>query len=149
VYLVDGLSSKIFLPSFAIATAAGFSGVSYVDEARLDAYPRQADPLGWGYQCEDQSYIAAGGSLHPVSAELAGQVPVTYVDMSAELCSTMQKGTAMSQFIRVPSGAIYQVEDGTKRVVSSWGRWLEISEGASWVNVQFEFGALFEDGEPA
>ncbi len=150
VYLIDGISSKVWVPSFAIAGEAGYTGYSVVSQATLDGYTRNAINMTYGYQCGATKYIAAGGALHKIAVSQEPLYPIPFAAIDTYTCARAKVGTDATRFIRTPNnGVIFLLESGTKRPIASWTRWLEIYNGDTWTNVQPALADLIPTGAAA
>jgi hypothetical protein len=148
VFLVDGLGSRIRINSFENTDAAGYSGLTFTDAATLGGYPVAPAPLGYGLQCGTTSYVAAGGQFRAVTPATSGLFPFTYQTLDATTCAHSIIGAPAIDFIRIPSGAIYQLVDGEKRWVSA-ARLPQVNAGQGWMQVATGFAALLPTGAPA
>ncbi len=150
VFLVDGLNRRIPLPSFANSAAAGITGYATVGDTELDPYTQAQDALGFVWRCGTADYLAAGGSLHPMNPVLALAFNVVPTAVSASTCQALPKGKAASEFIRIPSGTIYQVIAGQKRPIASMTRWRQLDPtGAAQINVDAAFASTLPTGPAA
>ncbi|WP_291378010.1 hypothetical protein [Demequina sp.] len=149
IYYIDGLTQALPLSSFEISSAAGVFGYSTVAESDLAGYPTSSDYFGYGMRCDGVAHVAANGAIHEVATEDEGRWPIDFVDLDRYTCATLDRGAAMGSFVRAPNGAIYQLEDGQKRPISSWSRWLELSDGAAWVNIDNRLAAAIPTGPRA
>lgn len=147
VYLVDGVTSKVWVSSFATAAEAAYTGFTYVSQAALDGYAKNAVDMSYGYQCGTTKYLAAGGALHKIAAAQEPLYPIAFTTIDPYTCAKATFGTDATQFIRDPNtGVIFLLEAGTKRPISSWTKWLEIYNGDTWINVQPGMAALIPTG---
>jgi hypothetical protein len=149
IYYIDGLTQALPLSSFDISRAAGVFGYTTVAESDLAGYPASSEHFGYGMRCDGVGYVAANGTIHEVAADDESRWPIRFVDLDRYTCATLSRGTAMGQFIRAPHGGIYLLEDGVKKPISSWTRWLELSDGASWVNIDSRLSASIPTGPRA
>jgi len=149
VYLVNGVTDRVAFSSFDFALAAGFSSFSYSTEERIQAYPLAPQLLGYGLTCGTTSYIAGGGAVHLVSADLAPLYPFTYVPLDGFTCAKLTVGTPATSFIRIDNGTIYKLAGGQKLPVVSMNRFAAISSGATWTNVPDSFASLYSVGPSA
>ncbi len=149
VYLVNGVTNRVPFSSFDFPLAAGFTSFTYTTEERLQAYPPASQLLGYGLTCGTTSYIAGGGAVHVVSADLAPLYPFTYVALDGFTCAKLTVGAPATSFIRVDSGTIYKLSGGQKLPVLSMSRFAEISSGATWTNVPNNFAGLYPLGPSA
>jgi hypothetical protein len=147
VYLIDGVTSKVWVPSFAVAGEAGYTGFSYVSQAALDGYAKNSIDMSYGYTCGTTKYLAAGGTLHKISAAQEPLYPISFATIDPYTCAKATFGTDATRFIRDRNtGVIYLLEAGTKRPISSWAKWLEIYNGDAWINVQPGLAAMIPTG---
>lgn len=146
VWLVDGVSSKIPLTSFIEAAEAGFYGFIYAGQSRIDAYPSQAKPLSYGIVCGNKNYVAAGGSIHEVSADLLPEYPFHYTPFDLYTCGRLKIGAPATSLIRTPNGTIYYLADGAKHWISSMAQIDAVAPGQAWLNVRAEFANLIPSG---
>lgn len=149
VYLVNGVTNRVAFSSFDFALAAGFSSFSYSTEERIQAYPLEPQLLGYGLTCGTTSYIAGGGAVHLVSADLASLYPFTYIGLDGFTCAKLTVGLPATSFIRIDNGTIYKLAGGQKLPVVSMNRFAEISSGATWTNVPNSFAGLYSVGPSA
>jgi hypothetical protein len=151
VYLVDGLDKRLPLQSFDQATAAGISGYQTVaPEVLALGYPTVGVPVGYGLACGATNYVAAGGALHLVRPELLNSYPIAFTPYAASTCAALRVGAPADRFIRVPTGAIYMLDAGTKRPISSMTRFAELGgTSLNYLNVDVRFAALLPVGPAA
>lgn len=149
VYLIDGLTSKVRIPSFTVAGEAGYEGLNFVSQAALNGYTTNPVDLTYGYQCGATKYMAAGGVLHKITASQEPLFPISFVAIDGYTCAQATVGTDATRFIRTPDGVIYLLEAGIKRPVATHARWLEINGGDVWVEVQTALADLIPTGSPA
>ncbi|TAM71958.1 MAG: hypothetical protein EPN48_00490 [Microbacteriaceae bacterium] len=146
VYLINGVTSKIAMSNFAFANEAGITGFSYTTQARLDAYPLTKTLLGFGLTCGTTNYVSAAGSVHAVSSSLLPQFPFTYVALDQYACQLLTIGTPATVFIRTPDGTIFYLDGGQKHAITSMQKYLELSQGRTWMNVVPLFAAAIPSG---
>ena len=149
IYLVNGVTNKIALSSFDFTTAAGITSYTTTTQSRLDAYPLAKGLLGFGITCGTGNYVSAGGSLHAVSTALLPDYPFAYMQLDTFTCKLLKVGSAATAFIRTPDGSIYFLDAGKKRPIKTWARYLELSKGATYLNVMSRFGQLIPTGPAA
>ncbi|HEU5222606.1 MAG TPA: hypothetical protein VFU07_02865 [Candidatus Lumbricidophila sp.] len=149
VYVVNGVTNRIALSSFDFATEAGLVTFMYTQDSWLRGYPQASRELNWGITCGSVDYVAAAGSVHAVSAALKPLYPFPYTSLDAFACGILKIGAPATKFIRTPDGAIYLLDAGKKRHISSWQRWLELSRGQNWLNVVAGFAAEIPTGADA
>ncbi|MFZ4843544.1 hypothetical protein [Mycetocola saprophilus] len=147
VYLIDGAGTRVLLNSFDPAAAAGITqSVTFVSSADLNAYKVAAAPLAYGYICGANSFVAAGGTLVPVTDR--NQFPVGYTTLDPSTCAVLTKAkNPAPKFIRTGDGRIYLLDAGRKRAVDSMDRFNALGGPAvGFLNVSFDFARLIPDG---
>lgn len=149
VYFVDGVSSRVAFSSFLYPGEAGFNTFKFTSADRLNAYPLNPQLMTFGFTCDADKYVAADGALHYIPPEQYANFPLTYVEIDDFTCGQMKVGESAVNFIRLPTGSIYQLADGEKRKVPSMSRLAEINGGQGWMNVTPQFAALFPEGPEA
>jgi hypothetical protein len=146
VYLINGVTNKIPVSSFDMPVEAGFKSFTYAPSAQLAAYPTASAILGFGVTCGTTNYVAAGGSLHAVSAVLAPLYPFTYMSLDQFACQNTTVGTPATPFIRTPDGSIYYLSGGQKLPISSMARLGALGGSVGWLNVVNSFAAAIPTG---
>ncbi len=146
VYLINGVTDKIAMSNFAFANEAGIAAFSYTTQARLDAYPRAKNLLGFGLTCGTTNYVSAGGSVHAVSSSSLPQFPFTYVPLDQYTCRLLTIGAPATVFIRTPDGTIYYLNGGQKHAITSMQKYQALSQGQPWMNVVPLFASAIPSG---
>jgi len=150
VYMLDGIDTKRPLSSFDLSSAAGVTGYSTISAAQLGAYSATGAPVSYGYDCNGAKYVAAGGSVHLVSADLVSSYPITFAATQASTCSVLKVGVPADRFIRVSSGGIFLLSRGQKLPVSSMQRYTELGgTGSSYLDVDRGLADLIPTGSNA
>jgi len=150
VFMVDGSSNLQFLSDFAIASAAGITGFATVTDGQLAGYSQGLTPVGYSYSCGGSQYIAAGGSLHQLSPSLVSAFSLAVTTASASTCSQIAFGKPASAFIRLQTGAIFQVSGGQRHPIVSMSRYLQLDPtGTAYLNVDDRFASLLPVGAAA
>ncbi|HEU5222710.1 MAG TPA: S1 family peptidase [Candidatus Lumbricidophila sp.] len=149
VFLVNGVTNKIWFASFEYPNSFGFTEFLYTTDSRLAAYPRSSQSLGYGVTCGTTSYVGAGGMAHSLTVATKALYPFSYVPLDEFTCRVMRKGAAANDFIRTPNGAIYQLVAGQKRHVATMERWQQLSGGKSPLDVNASFAAQIPSGPTA
>lgn len=150
VFMVDGPSNLQFLSDFAIASAAGITGFATVTDGQLTGYSQGPTPVGYSYSCGGFQYIAAGGSLHQLSASLVSAFSLAVTTASASTCSQLAFGKPASAFIRLQTGAIFEVSGGQRHSIASMSRYLQLDPtGTAYLNVDDRFASLLPVGAAA
>ncbi|CAN5167073.1 hypothetical protein BH11ACT5_BH11ACT5_15080 [soil metagenome] len=149
IFLVDGLESRIQVPSLDVTAALGIKGYTTVSAATVAGYPTTGSMLSYAVSCDGSAYIAVAGVLRPASAEVIADygVPVTALDPST--CARLTVGADMPTFIRVNSRSIYMVVDGVKRQIMSVARYGELRGSQVYVNVTTRFADQIPTGPAA
>lgn len=135
VFLINGTSTRIPFASFVFPNEAGFTTFSYASQDRLDAYALEPQVMGFGFQCESVKYIAGGGQLHKVPAELEAMYPFNYIALDKFTCATLKKGSDATRFVRTPEGTIWHLSPDGRRYVTSMSRLAELGGSEGYVNV--------------
>jgi hypothetical protein len=149
VYFIASDNSRVWLPSFTLSRAAGIDGVQVVDSSKFVAYSIRPDNFAHGFTCGDVAYIAGNGAVHQVPTELrANYAGLPLVDVSEAVCRGLRVGAPATPFVGAPDGRIYRMEDGRKRWIASWSRWLEVSGGSTWTPVTTAFVDAVPTGDP-
>lgn len=147
VYIVNGISNKIPISSFDPAIEAGLAKFSFAPEDQILAYPTSERVLEYGLRCGTSDYLAAGGEIHELSAELSGQYPFPYIELDQYVCRLLKVGKAATQFIRTPDGSIYQIVAGEKLPITSMGRYAELDvSGVGYINTTARFAGMIPTG---
>ncbi|TFD22869.1 hypothetical protein [Cryobacterium sp. TMT2-23] len=149
VYLINGVTNRIPFSSFDMPNEAGFKTFAFVASDRLAAYPLAPDVMTFGITCNAKNYVAAGGSLHAVTPEVAPLYPFKFTSLDNFSCQNTTMGSAATKFIRTPDGSIYLLDAGQKRVVNSMGRFAELGGSVGWLSVLPSFAAAFPTGPVA
>lgn len=150
VFLIDGSSNLQFLSDFAITNAVGITGFSTVADGQLAGYSQGAAPVRYLYSCGGSQYLAAEGSLHPMSPALVSAYSLAATTTSTSTCSQITQGKAASAFIRLSTGAVYQVSDAQRHLVTSMSRYLQLDPtGTTYLNVDDRFASLLPIGPVA
>lgn len=149
VYLINGVTNKIPFSSFDYPVEAGITSFSFASQERLNAYPMSDALLYYGLTCGGTNYVAAGGSLHKLTAETAPLYPFSFVALDNFTCQKLVYGADAGQFIRTPDGTIYHLVAGQKRPIMTLARWAELSGGATWLSVKPSFAGAIPTGPAA
>lgn len=148
VYVINGLGNKLPLRDFAHATEAGMTGLSYLPQSRLDAYPT-GETLDFGLICGGEQFVSAGGTLHLVSGNIVQLYPFKFSELDPLLCGKLRVGQPAGDLIRVPAGQIYLLEAGVKRQIMSMTDLARIAPEMKWLSVSPLFAASIPSGPPA
>ena len=146
VYFIDG-NQRIFVGSFDVPSAAGVTGYVRVSDATMSSYPVADGWLGYAYNCGGTVSFAAGGFLHPLSSDLVNRYRLSARTMGSSTCAVLRTGAPATQFVRVPSGAIYYIDDGMKRPIPSMERFAQLGgTSTNYIQVDDGFASTFVDG---
>lgn len=147
VFLVNGITNKIPISSFDPAAEAGLTRFSFTLQDRIAAYPTSEAVLEYGLSCDGTDYLAAGGSVRPLTPDLATDYPFTYLELDQYVCRLLQVGEPATEFIRTPSGSIYYVFDGQKHPITSMARYAQLdASNRGYMNVSGRFADMIETG---
>lgn len=135
VYVVDGLSGLVHLPSFDVARAVGIS-TAFTEVASVTGYTVAAQPLGTLWRSGGRDYVAVGGSMAPIPAGVVASsgAPATAVDPLT--LGVVPRGGAWGGpvFVRSTGApALYVLSGGTKRPVATMDRAYALAAGSGLV----------------
>ncbi|WP_225753647.1 hypothetical protein [Actinotalea sp. Marseille-Q4924] len=138
VYLIDGFGTKHHIGSWDRMANLGTGPLVLRREADLAAYTTAPGTPQNVVVCSGTSYLATGGRLHPVAPTVASHwatVPRTTLD--ATTCANLvRSGVAVGRFLRMPTGAIWYVENGTRRNITSYATYRALGgNDLDWVAV--------------
>lgn len=151
IYVINGLTSKIPVSNFIMTNAAGITGYSTFSDSLIQAYPSSPTNLGFGYVCGTTNYVAAAGSLHPISADLLPRYPISFITFDSYTCAQMQIGSPATSFVRTADGSIYLLDpSGQKRPITSMDRYAALNgPSVGYLQVDGLLAALIPTGPPA
>lgn len=133
VYLVDGTSSRIPVPSFALASEYGAKGYTTVPDSVLAPYTVSSQALSVAGRCPTGTVVVGQGVLHRwTNPGDAGGIPTT--TLSADTCSRLPSAGAVDGrlFVRgVTSPDVYLVAAGKKKAVATWSSLLALAGGTA------------------
>lgn len=133
IYVVDGLSTAVPLPSFAVSDALGIRGYSVVAAATLGGYTKAAQPLNSIVACGPWRGIGSGGRLNLVANTVfdPSGSPHTPLDVSTCLALPRAAGVAYGPiFARSQSDpTLYVVQGGQKLPVATMDRAFALAAG--------------------
>lgn len=120
IYVINGLTNKIPVSNFIMTNAAGITTYSTFPDNQIQAYPSTPTNLGFGYTCGTTSYVAAGGSIHPIAADDLVRYPITFIALDTYTCRQVTIGATANPFIRTADGSIYLLDiSGVKKPITS------------------------------
>lgn len=123
LFLVDGLASKVFVPTFDVLESLGVAGWSEVPAADLAGYAAATHPLGTALRCPDVRLVGVGGGVATadVTAFDASGVPATTLD--AATCARLPRrgdvGAAPLWLRSTTSTDLALAAGGTRRAVDA------------------------------
>jgi hypothetical protein len=127
VFFVNGLRELIPVPSFAATAELGSTRLVRVTAADVAAYTQASARLSTAVDCAGTRYLGLGGQLYEVGAAVAGHYPLTYTALDPLACQALPKAEMeLSRFLRAGTGKIYYIENGTKRPISSYARYVAL-----------------------
>lgn len=128
VYFVDTPTSLIPVPSFAISSEFGVApNPVAVGPQTLAAATIRNEALGLFVTCAGVRYFAAGGSLHQLTPAAQSAAPSGSMALSTGACQSLNiSSQPLDQFIRGADSTIYYVQDGTKRPIAGFGRYVAL-----------------------
>lgn len=133
IFLIDGLARKIPIAAFSTPAEFGVTGWGYAGDTMLAEYAAAPSPLGMIVNCAGVAHFGASGELHPVAAT-AG-TGLTGTDLTPGTCGLLTRSTAppLEQLLvkTATSPTVYYIQNGQRRLVSSWDSLLTITGGAS------------------
>ncbi|MDC7123254.1 peptidoglycan recognition protein [Cellulomonas fimi] len=117
VYVVDGLSGLVHLPSFETARAVGLpTAFTEVAAGDVAGYEVAARPLGTVWRCSGTDLVAIDGRMAPIPAGvLPTSAPASVMD--ALTCARVARGAAWNGpvFVRADGSAALHVLAGGQR----------------------------------
>jgi hypothetical protein len=148
VYLVTTLDQKVTLNSFAVTTELGISGHTTLARTHVDAYALAPGTVRTAVTCGSQTYLGLSGTLYRASADMVARYRLDPLVVDPVLCARAKvSATPLDRFLREPNGTIYLVEDGQKRPIASYGRYVEVGgTSANTIGVTAVTAARFPTG---
>ncbi|QCB93129.1 hypothetical protein [Cellulomonas shaoxiangyii] len=131
LYLVDGASRVVFLPSFEVSAALGVSGWTEVPASTLAAYERAVDPLSSAVSCGAQRYVGSGGTLQRIGADVVDSSGVPVTRLQTGTCGTFRTvAGAGPVFVKsYDAPTVYLAAGGQRRPVANMTRLYELTQG--------------------
>jgi hypothetical protein len=127
VFFVNGLRELIPVPSFAATAELGSTRLVRVTAADTAAYTQRSARLTTAIDCGGTRYLGLGGLRYEVGAAVAGHYPLTYTAVDALACEALPEADMeLTRFLRASTGKIYFVENGVKRPISSYARYVTL-----------------------
>lgn len=131
IYLVDGATRAVFLPSFDVAAALGIAGWSEVPADAFAPYTRVATPLGSALSCGAARYVGSAGAVRllPTADVDASGVPLSLLRPGT--CAALPQGPGTGPVFVKSSDAdtVYLASGGQRRPVPSMARLFELTQG--------------------
>jgi len=114
VFLIDGASTRIPIPSFALAAQFGITGYTTVSDTALSGYASSAGQLTIAVTCNGVAHIAGEGKIWSVPPTHG--LPTTPLDPAtcAALTTSTEVTTGAVLMLQRSTGAIYLIAGGTK-----------------------------------
>ncbi len=116
VWMVNG-DVLLHLGDFATAQSMGLPTASTrVPNQAIAAFPAPGKLPSSLVQCGTTRYVAVGGSLRPIPADLRSQIPAaSFTQLRQALCERMSvSASPMTPFIRGTDGRVYYIEAGVR-----------------------------------
>jgi len=131
LYVVSD-STLHWIPSMGIASDIGL-GLNYqrFAPATVAALPRGQD-VGIWVRCNKKTYLGAGGSLWPLSAQAEKGISAVYLPR-IPICRGLQLQSEVQQRVYLKSAAaseVYLIENGKARWVPTWDKLLASNGGS-------------------
>ncbi|WP_225753646.1 M66 family metalloprotease [Actinotalea sp. Marseille-Q4924] len=138
VFLVDGYGIKHRIGTWGRMANLGTGPLNLRRDVDLAAYPTAAGAPKNVVVCEGRPHLASGGVLYPVAADASvhwAAVPST--PLQDETCANLRTAAkTVGRFLRLPDGNIWYVDQGVRRQVSSYSRYLQLGgNNRDWVPV--------------
>lgn len=146
IYLIDGLNVRYRVSTFVITDAIGYRGFDMSPDEVLAQYDNATADLTYGVICDGVKYVAASGSLHPISTADEDAFGIPFGPLDTLTCAQTRRGAAAVPYIRTPAGGIFALEDGVKRSFS-WESWVA-SGATTWMQVDYGLSNLIPSGAP-
>ncbi|HAM27479.1 MAG TPA: hypothetical protein DCP11_12495, partial [Microbacteriaceae bacterium] len=132
VYLVDGLTRLVPVPSTSLASDFTSDQILTVSPSTLGAFAIASGTLTSAVTCASATYVAGGGQLWQLTANSSG-LPATALDTTT--CAALQKSAQSvpgALFLRSPAtGAIYLASGGKKNHLSTMTAVYDLNGGTS------------------
>jgi hypothetical protein len=142
VFLVDDKRELIPIPSFAVAAELGATRLVRVTPADVTAYTVRPTRLTTAVDCAGTKYLGLGATLYKVGTAVAPHFPLTYTALDPLSCRTLPKASIeLSRFLRASTGRIYYIENGVKRAIPTYARYVALG-GTSATTIQASDFAL-------
>ncbi|SDH81863.1 hypothetical protein [Agrococcus jejuensis] len=115
VWIVDGTTLR-HLGSFATSTSMGLGTANtQVPNEAIASYGQWSTLPTSLVVCGSTAYVASGGRLLPMSAQVRAQFPASaFTSLSGALCGAIPVGSQATQLIRGTDGRVYWVENGQR-----------------------------------
>lgn len=132
VFLVDGISNRIRVPSLAMLGEYGASAIKTVSDATVNGYNRAGADLTLVASCNSKLVLVNGKKASPLAAGNGSGIATT--NLSSSTCSALGAGATISNrlFAMVKgSPNVYRIVDGQARPVLAWSDVLALNDGKS------------------
>jgi hypothetical protein len=113
-----------------------------VADADVAAYTARSSRLSTAIDCGGTQYLGLGGKLYEVGAAVASHYALTYTSVDPSACGPLPKASIdLTRFLRASTGRIYFIENGTKRAIATYARYVALG-GTSANTIQTSDFAL-------
>lgn len=126
VYMIDGLSGKRAVGSFAVTNAAGISpGVITTDQQTINSYSTLNGSVSYLVGCSGTNYLATGGLLKSIdntTMSVYGFSGGDFLAYDSLTCQNLPKGSGYTARYVKPTNSrtVYYIENGARRPFSSY-----------------------------
>ena len=132
VFLVDGTSTRIRVPSLAMLGEYGASSIKTVSDQVVNGYNRAGADLTLAASCDSKLVLVNNRTASPLAAGNAAGLATT--NLASSTCSALGAGAAISNklFVMSPgSSSVYWIIDNTVRPVAAWSDVIALNDGTS------------------
>lgn len=135
VFMIDGeLGTKKLLGSFKIAGVIGLNqNVSTFSRDALNSYSTNG-VVSSLISCGGDLYLASEGSLKYVNGQKFLQYGISgdkFEKYTKDFCVSLKKSGSLTDFVLAENGAIYKIENGQRRHIRSWNKFIELGGKSS------------------
>jgi len=148
VYLVTSLDERLTLNSFAVTDELGITGYTTLARTHVDRYALTSGTVRTAVRCGSQTYLGLSGTLYPASEAMVARYLLDPIVVDQVLCARASvSATPLDRFLREPNGTIHLVENGQKRPIGSYQRYVDAGgTAANTINVTSATAARFPTG---
>ena len=135
VFIIDGeLGTKKLLGSFKIAEVIGLNqNVSTFSRDTLNSYSTDG-VVSSLINCGGDLYLASEGSLKYVNGQKFLQYGISgdkFERYTKDFCTSLKKSGSLTDFALAENGAVYKIENGQRRHIRSWNKFIELGGKSS------------------